>query len=275
MLIDNDRISRNSVRTHLADSRDFEAIGEATTAEQATAGIKLRQPDVIFADFGLLQEAGSFLASGYSDRHRPIVVFLATHQHLALQAFDLGAADFLLRPIRQDRFEVCLARIRSHLESRRTVEKLGSENLSPKSMSLTYGESQVRITITNRRRTHVIDTDEIDWIAAAGDYSEIHVARTTHLLREPLSVLLNRLPATTFCRIHRSFAVNLNRVSGFKALRNHDFLVRMKDRSILRASRTFSDDFRTAIALQGPRRHAALGLLPRLNDNGVSHALYA
>jgi hypothetical protein len=59
--------------------------------------------------------------------------------------------------------------------------------------------------------------------------------------------LLSRLPSRLFCRIHRSFAVNLGRVSGLKTLRNQDLLVRLKDRTILRASRTFSDELRKAI----------------------------
>jgi two-component system, LytTR family, response regulator len=177
---------------------------------------------------------------------KPLVVLLTTQRHYALQAFDLGAADFLVKPIRDDRFAITLSRLREQVSRRWGVERPAMRQTISASAVSIYR----RITVTDRRRTHVIEANDIEWISAAGDYTELHVHGATHLLREPLSVLLGRLPANVFCRIHRSFVVNLNRVTGFKTLRNQDLLVKLKDKTVLRASRTFSDDLRRALTQQ-------------------------
>ncbi|HEY1214726.1 MAG TPA: LytTR family DNA-binding domain-containing protein [Bryobacteraceae bacterium] len=275
MLIDHDHASRHSIRLYLAGRPDFEMIGEADTSDEAVTTTRLLRPDVIFADAGLLQETRFFVPSVFSEDQGPVMVFLSADQNFALQAFDVGGADFLLKPVRQDRFEVCLARIRNQIDSRRARTKSISGNTPRDEMPSVSCGNQERIAVTSRRRTLVIETSKIDWIGAAGDYSELHVAGATHLLREPLSVLLNRLPSDMFFRIHRSFVVNLNKVSGFKALRNQDFLVKMKDRTILRASRTFSEDFRTAIARQERREVATAGSSPVPSNSGAVSAIYA
>lgn len=274
MLIDHDHASRHNILLYLAGRPDFDMIGEANTFEEAVTITRTLPPDVIFADVDLLQEK-FFAPSIYFGDQETMVVFLSADRHFALQAFDMGAADFLLKPVCQDRFEVCLTRIRSQIDSRRPKTKSMFLNPSRSEVPPASCGNQERIAVTSRRRTLVIETSKIDWVGAAGDYSELHVAGATHLLREPLSVLLNRLPSDMFFRIHRSFVVNLNKVSGFKALRNQDFLVKMKDRSILRASRTFSEDFRAAITRQERRKVATADSPSVPSNSGAARAIYA
>jgi len=274
MVIDHDHASRHSIRLYLAGRPDFEMIGEADTFDEAVTTTGLLRPDVIFADAGLLPETGFFPSSAFSEDQRPLIVFLSADRHFALQAFDMGGVDFLLKPVHQDRFAMCLARIQNQIDSRRAKAKSFFLNTSRREMPSASCGNQERLSVTSRRRTLVIETSKIDWIGAAGDYSELHVAGATHLLREPLSALLNRLPANAFFRIHRSFVVNLDKVSGFKALRNQDFLVRMKDRTILRASRTFSEDFRTAIARREQCKVVTVDSPSVSSNSGAAHAIY-
>jgi two-component system LytT family response regulator len=198
----------------------------------------------------MMQSSGFDLARLLCEPVNPIVVFLTAHKDYALQAFDLGATDYLLKPISDDRFEISLNRVRGQFARRRAADR-HVEMETTRFSELHQGRNRSgRIIVTDRKRTNVIEVNAIEWISAAGDYSELHVGGATHLLREPLSVLLSRLPAHLFCRIHRSFVVNLSRVSGFKRLRNQDLLVRLKGRTVLRASRTFSDELRKAITQQ-------------------------
>jgi two-component system LytT family response regulator len=252
ILIDSDAISISAMRARLGSHRDFDIVGEASSGADALRKISLLRPDALLVDVSTLEASQLDGAELLSQPGRPLVVFLSAHRHYALQAFELGAADCLVKPIRDDRFEVTLNRLREQVARRWAMERpvvresAAWPTLSiPRSTYLTQ-----RITIPDRKRTRVVETNYIEWIGAAGDYTELHVRGTTHLLREPLSVLLDRLPANLFCRIHRSFAVNLNRVSGFKALRNQDLLVKLKDKTVLRASRTFSDGLRRALTQQ-------------------------
>jgi two-component system, LytTR family, response regulator len=252
LLFESDPLSIASVRARLLPHRDFQVVAEASTGADALRRIALYQPDVVLVDVATLEASQLDAAELLSQPGRPLVVFLSAYRHYALQAFELGAADCLVKPLRDDRFQVTLNRLREQVTRRWAIEKPALRESTawptlstPRSTYLSH-----RITITDRRRTHVVQSNDIEWISAAGDYTELHVRGATHLMREPLTVLLDRLPANVFCRIHRSFVVNLNRVAGFKTLRNQDLLVKLKDKTVLRASRTFSDDLRRALTQQ-------------------------
>jgi two-component system, LytTR family, response regulator len=250
-LIDADLVATSSIRSRLLLQHDFEIVAETSSGEDALRQITALQPDAIFVDLRTLESSGLNVVELLCQSVKPLIVFLGEHTRYALQAFDLGAADYLLKPISDDRFEITLKRIREQLAHRRAAERaVARESTVFPHPSMRRPSTLGRITVTDRKRTHVLETNEIEWISAAGDYTELHVGGATHLLREPLSALIGRLPANVFCRIHRSFVVNLSRVSGFKTLRNQDLLVKLKDRTVLRASRTFSDDLRRAITQQ-------------------------
>lgn len=246
LLIDSDPIAMSAMRTRLLAHGDFKIIAETSSGEEALRNTCTLRPDAVLVDVATLEASGLNGADLLSQSAKPLVVLLTTQRHYALQAFDLGVADFLVKPIRDDRFATTLNRLREQVSRRFGVGRPAMGAPIPPPLPSIYR----RITVTDRRRTHVFEVHDIEWISAAGDYTELHVHGATHLLREPLSVLLGRLPANVFCRIHRSFVVNLNWVSGFKTLRNQDLLVKLRDKTVLRASRTFSDDLRRALTQQ-------------------------
>jgi two-component system, LytTR family, response regulator len=246
LLIDSDPIAMSAMRTRLLAHGDFKIIAETSSGEEALRKICTLRPDAVLVDVATLEASGLNGADLLSQPAKPLVVLLTTQRHYALQAFDLGVADFLVKPVRDDRFAITLNRLREQVSHRFGTARPAIGAPIPPSVPSIYR----RITVTDRGRTHVFEAHDIEWISAAGDYTELHVHGATHLLREPLSVLLGRLPANVFCRIHRSFVVNLNRVSGFKTLRNQDLLVKLKDKTVLRASRTFSDDLRRTLTQQ-------------------------
>jgi two-component system LytT family response regulator len=249
ILVDDEPLARSGVRARLRDHDDFAVVAEASSAQEAINGIRRFKPDAIFLDVEMIRSSGLDVARLVDESVRPIIVFLTAHRQYALQAFEVKAADYLLKPINDARFEMSLNRIREQYALRRAIE-VGSEKMSetvayrPPAPTVAFG----RIAITDRKKTQFVEAMDVEWVSAAGDYTELHVQRTTHLLREPLSVLLGRLPSNVFCRIHRSFVVNLAKVSGYMTLRNQDLMVRLKDGTVLRASRTFSDDLKKALA---------------------------
>lgn len=97
------------------------------------------------------------------------------------------------------------------------------------------------------QRVQLVHADEIDWIEAQGDYAGLHVGGQTHLLRESLQRLGGQLDPARFARIHRSTIVRLDRVAEMQALSNRDHLLRLRDDTVLRASRTYVDALRAAL----------------------------
>ena len=246
LLLDADPITTSKVRGHLRTHDDFELLVDGSSGD-IDGRIAEHQPDVLVVDVDLMESNGCDVAQLMNAAMRPVLVFITAHTSYALRAFDLGAADYLLKPLQEDRFAISLQRIREQLTHRRAARGFPSAAPPSRPLPELHPTSPRHITVTNRRRTHMIEPHDIEWIGAAGDYTELHVRGTTHLLREPLSVLLSRLPADAFCRIHRSSVVNLGKVSGLKTLRNQDLLVKLKDKTVLRASRTFSEKLKKAM----------------------------
>ncbi|WP_263356760.1 LytR/AlgR family response regulator transcription factor [Acidicapsa ligni] len=249
ILIDDEPVARLGVRARLRKHTDFKIVEEASTAEEALEKICRLQPDAIFLDVEILNSSGLDIARILDERPaKPIIVFLTAHRQYALQAFDVEATDYLLKPINDIRFEITLNRIREALALQRAGESDGGtlrenaqESYSVRSMSF------APIAVPSGKRTRLIEVNDIDWISASGDYTKLHVRGNTHLLREPLSTLLNKLPPNVFYRIHRSSVLNLSRVADFITLRNQDLLVTLKDGTVLRASRTFSEELKRAL----------------------------
>jgi len=232
LLLDQDPISRLAIRRAFNAHRGFQLVEVHDCRQMTLDQVTALRPDALLIDVETLGFSGLDVEIFLSQHFKHVVVFLTVSKEFTMQAFELGAADYLLKPFSNERFEKALERIQIHHMHR-------VENASG---------LQKRIAVTDRRKTHLIPPNEIEWVSAAGDYTELHVSGATHLLREPFSTFLGRLPSDIFCRIHRSFAVNLTRITGFKTLRNHDLLVRLQDKTILRASRTFSGEFRRSVS---------------------------
>lgn len=246
MLVDDEPLARLGVRARLKTRPGFEVVAEASSGKEALQICSEVRPDALFLDIEMVSSSGLDVARLLNGSLKPVIVFLTAHRHYALQAFDVQAADYLVKPINESRFEISLARMREQVLARRQAR--AEIHPFPSSSTPDSGSPvSSRVAVVDRKRTRFVETADIDWVSAAGDYTELHVGQMTYLLREPLTALTGRLPSPLFCRIHRSFVVNLTRVSEFITLRNQDFLVKLKDGTRLRASRTFSDEFRKAL----------------------------
>ena len=242
LLVDDEPLARVGVRARLAAHPEFEVVGECDHGEDALVQARLLLPDLIFLDIEMAGSSGLEIAPLLQLEAQPAIVFLTAHRQYAVQAFDVQAVDYLLKPVDEDRLEAALVRVKQYISFRDILSPIVQPKLDRGAAS--YAE---RIAVTDRKRTRMVKISDVEWIGAAGDYTELHVQGATHLLRETLSSFLEKLAPNSFCRIHRSAAVNLSMVSEVMALRNNDQLVRLTSGKILRASRTFSQGLREAL----------------------------
>jgi two-component system LytT family response regulator len=168
----------------------------------------------------------------------PPVIFVTAYDAYALQAFEVHALDYLLKPFEPERFHEALDRVltllqkqnRTDLDAR--VQQL-LDDLEP------APEPIQRLMIKTHQRIQFVRAEDIDWIEAAGNYVKLHVGSQTHLLRQTMTTLETRLDPTRFLRIHRSTIVNLDRVKDLKALLNGEYEVRLHDGTRLTLSRGY------------------------------------
>jgi two-component system LytT family response regulator len=250
LVIDDEPLARRGIVSRLRPYPQFEVVGECDNGEDALGAISEHHPDLIFLDVQMPEMDGFEMLENLPREERPVVIFLTAFDQYALRAFDVHAADYLLKPIDDVRFAEAIDRVQQLLQREKdgTLGERLESLLSDLHAKKTSGSQQQRFAIRNGRRIFFITANEVEWIEAQGDYAALHVSGKTHLLREPLHVLERRLDASTFIRIHRSTIVRLDRISEMQALANRDCLLRLKDGTTLRVSRSYSDRLQDALS---------------------------
>ena len=247
LVVDDEPLARRGITTRLSVHADVQVIGEAGDGEAALSVIVGEAPDLVFMDVQMPGMSGLEALGLLSPRERPMTIFLTAYDQFALRAFEVHALDYLLKPIDDERFAEALDRAREMLAARRDRGmSSGLQALLAAQKNAAGHASRFAVRIGNR----VVFTAaaDIDWIEAMGDYAGLHVGGKVHLLREPLHQLARRLDPAQFMRIHRSTIVRVDRIAEMEALSNRDSLLRLRDGTPLRASRTYGDALRAALA---------------------------
>jgi two-component system LytT family response regulator len=167
-------------------------------------------------------------------------VFLTAHEEYALDAFNVEALDYLLKPIDDARFAACVDR------ARRVLSLYRQEANFERFFGLrAIADKQDNVGLIKRfpvRRGHeflFVQVGDVDWIEGLGDYAGLHVGSRTHLIREPLTSLEARLDRMQFVRVHRSTIVQVERIVRVVPSANRDALLTLRDGKTLRVSRTY------------------------------------
>jgi len=247
LIVDDEPLARRGISRRLVAHRDFSVIGEADDGEAALARMEADHPDLVFMDVEMPGISGLEALRSMSCGRRPLIVFLTAYSDFALDAFEVRALDYLLKPIDDDRFSETLERVREAVEARRLQPPGYPQHALRVPPPGPAGVA--RLAVRSGHRIVLIDVQQVDWIEAMGDYAGLHVAGKVHLMREPLHRLVQRLDPKQFARIHRSTIVRLARIAEMRALSNRDSLLRLHDGTRLRVSRTYIDALRGALAL--------------------------
>jgi two-component system, LytTR family, response regulator len=249
LIVDDEPLARTALLRLLKRDTDIAIVAECGDGESAVKSIRQMKPDVVFLDVQMPEMDGFELLEHLPQDERPAVIFLTAFDQYALRAFEVHAVDYLLKPIDDVRFNEALERVQRVLQMERdtTLSERLESLLSDLHARKGPGVSQ-RFAIRNGRRVFFVNANEVEWIEAQGDYAALHVSGKTHLLREPLHLLERRLDAASFVRIHRSTIVRLDRIAEMQALANRDCLLRLKDGTTLRVSRSYSDRLQEALS---------------------------
>jgi len=249
IVIDDEPLARRGIISRLRPYPQFEVVGECGNGMDALVAIAEHHPNLIFLDVQMPEMDGFEMLENLPTDERPAVIFLTAFDQYALRAFDVHAADYLLKPIDDIRFAEAIDRVQRvmQMEKGTTLGDRLESLLSDLHARRPSGNAQ-RFAIRNGRRIFFVTTNEVEWIEAQGDYAALHVNGKTHLLREPLHILERRLDPSVFVRIHRSTIVRMDRISEMQALANRDCLIRLKDGTTLRVSRSYSERLQEALS---------------------------
>lgn len=240
-LIDDEPLARLALRVRLAGRPGFAVVAEYADGDAAAAGLPALRPDLVFVDVRMPGRSGLDVLAALPKDARPMSILLTAYDDYALQAFDLAALDYLLKPIDDDRLDEAVERARLAFPWRRASVAPAAAPQWTRTFSVRSGT-----------RTVLVDVADVERIEADGDYATLHAAGKTWLVRERLHLLAARLDPQHFQRVHRGAIVRLDMVAELRALTNRDALLRLRDGSVLRASRTYMPALAQALAERMP-----------------------
>lgn len=252
VIVDDVALARERVREYLAAEDDIEVVGEADSGADAVRLIARLQPDLVFLDVQLPDIDGFEIAAKLPVK--PVIVYLTAHDDKALNAFEAGALDYLVKPFDRERFERALNRARAQFgraraQFGRARAQFGHARAQFGRMAPGPVERLKRIAVKEGGRTDVVATADVDYIDVAGHYLCLHVGKQVHLIRGALSELEEKLDPDEFARIHRSAIVRLDRVKSLVARRNGDCDVLLSDGAKLVMSRNYGEAVRKRLGL--------------------------
>jgi two-component system LytT family response regulator len=242
LIVDDEPLARQNIHALLKDDPEIEIVGESGSGAEALRAIAKQSPDLLFLDIQMPELNGFDVLERIEAERLPVVIFVTAFDHYAIQAFEVHALDYLLKPFDDARFEKALRQAKAQIEqreinqlSKRLISLLEDRERPPEKPRGAY---LTRLMVKSASRVFFLKVDEVDWVEAADYYVKLHVGRKGHLLRESMSDLEARLDPDKFMRIHRSAIVNLDRVKEMHPLFNGEYVVILHDGTELKLSRS-------------------------------------
>lgn len=216
LLVDDESLALDRLDTFFSDIENAEVVGRARDGDEALEKIKELTPDLVILDVQMPGKNGLRAAADIDIEPRPEIVFVTAHEHYAPDAFDVDAADYLLKPVRFDRLRQAVDRARRRRALREAENRAGK--LQEEVEALKAGQpprphDDDGFWVPERHGQRRVPIDTIDWIEAARDYVLLHTSMRSHLLRITMAALEERLAGSALLRVHRSAFVRPDKVT--------------------------------------------------------------
>jgi two-component system LytT family response regulator len=238
LIVDDEPLGRERIRSLLANRAEVTIAAECRHGREAVDAIRSHEPDLVFLDIQMPELDGFDVIQEIGASEMPPVIFVTAYDQHALQAFEVHAVDYLLKPFDVDRFEEAFERaadLITRAQQSRFTSHLDAllQELKPSRKPLN------RLMIKTRSKYYFLPTDEIDWIEATGNYVTLHASGKRHLLRQTMGALEDQLDPAHFMRIHRSTIVRIDRVKELQATATGEYDVHLLDGTRLTLSRGY------------------------------------
>jgi two-component system LytT family response regulator len=257
IIVDDEPLALKLLRTVLSEIADVEIVAECSNGKQAVEAATELEPELIFLDIQMPGMNGFDVIKSLQTDIMPMVVFVTAYDQYAVDAFDLHAVDYVLKPLDSERIarsvERAIDRLKNDVDRSFKSPLIGAiEEISERASKEKTDESVNNLPDGMKRKLLVRDSgvvkvipfDDIDWVDAAGDYMCVHAVGETHVIRSTLRDLMTKLDDNLFVRIHRSTIVNIERVVSVTPLQKGGSLLHLTQGESLKVSRNYRDSIR-------------------------------
>lgn len=263
LIVDDEAPARKRLADLVEKTEGIELLDTCGEGRSAIEKILRDDPDFVLLDVQMPEITGIDVVRLVGPDRMPPVVFVTAYDEYALKAFELSAVDYLLKPFSDERFEQAIERASEHVRHRSLdelsdrmmsllrsaagsreftdeteAETEGADSSSASDTALPSSASLHRIAVPRRNEIQLVPVGDVIYIEADGSYVNVHTEEKTHLVRERMKTLEQRLDPTQFCRIHRSTIVNLEQVEALEPTDPGDVVARLVSGKRLRVSRS-------------------------------------
>lgn len=245
IIADDERLAREKLRIFLASEVNVEIVAECQDGEQTIEAIHKHRADLLLLDIQMPLMDGFEVLARLRPEEMPVVIFTTAYDQYALRAFEAHALDYLLKPFDQERLHHAISRARAQLgishdrEITRRILDLLSQVKPGGPATTTTSSPQDRLVIRAKGRIVFLNLDEIDWIEASANYVRLNVGRESHLVRETIGRIAERLNPSHFVRIHRSTIVDVRKIKELIPVNSGEYIVVLTSGKELSCSRGY------------------------------------
>ncbi|MGE0552696.1 MAG: LytR/AlgR family response regulator transcription factor [Gemmatimonadales bacterium] len=235
VIVDDEPPARRKLRAMLAARPELEVVAEAVDGLDAVRVLEERRPDLALLDLRMPELDGFEVLRAIDPGQWPVVIFVTAFDASAVDAFALGAVDYIQKPVTRERLDQALDR---------ALQRLGSLDRKTQREALLSTERAQpleRFVVRSLGKLRVVELDDIRWIESAGNYVKLHTADGVHLVRGALRALERRLDPARFVRIHRSTLVALGAIDRFTPVGHGDYTAVLASGERLTLSRRYRD----------------------------------
>lgn len=250
IIVDDEHYARESLRVLLEKDPEVRLIAECSNGSEAIETIRFEQPDVVFLDIQMPEIDGFEVLRQLDGTTLPIIIFSTAFDQYALQAFEVHALDYLLKPYSDQRFSEALARAKQLHQQ---------QHLGPLDHRLSGLINQLqapvntpklqRLAIRTVGKIKLVSVADIHWVEAADQYVNVHTAEGSHLHRESLSRIEQQLSQHDFFRTHRSALVSLSQIAELETYAQGDCYVHLMAGTRVRLARNRKDALENQLGL--------------------------
>lgn len=255
IIVDDEALARQGLAMRLEQYPDIDVVQECQNGKEAVEAIIEHEPDVVFLDIQMPGMTGFELISDVQGDVMPMIIFVTAYDAFAIDAFNVHAIDYLLKPVEGERLGEAIERAKDQKAGAAAVNEkqkllelaVSITGKSPAAIGelLDSGEDIVehadRLPIKDGSSITFVPVRDIDWIDAAGDYMCVHAKGETHIMRTTMKELEAKLDPSIFQRVHRSTIVNLERVEKVSSHINGEFHLTLSCGSSLKMSRSYKE----------------------------------
>ncbi|NHZ96669.1 LytTR family DNA-binding domain-containing protein [Massilia sp. CCM 8734] len=248
LIVDDEEPGRINLRYALAEHPRWEVAGECASAAAAQALIAAQEIDVVFLDIQMPGDSGLVLARALAAMATPpLVIFVTAHNAFALDAFEVHALDYLLKPVHDVRLATALARAEAMLVLRQRPAYGAALRAWADTDSPATGYWQ-QVSVRSVGRIECIQLADVDWIETCGNYVSLHLAARSVMHRLPLSRLLCHLDPAHFLRVHRSAVVRAGQAANLEVAGDGAYRLTLRSGALVPVSERYVDALRKSMA---------------------------